>query len=205
MKKRVLLLAGCISVAAVSPVFAAADGPYFTIMAGATFVDDATWTRTGAPNTEFEFDAGYNVDGALGYKYKMFRIEGEIAYRQNDFDQFNIGALTIEASGNIDALSAMANVYFDFENDTAWTPFIGAGAGWASVEVEDLVISGFLPGDEDDDGFAYQFIGGFGYEVSEALTANLEYRYFAADDPELGAVKADYETHNIVVGLRYIF
>jgi len=205
MKKRVLLLAGCISMAAVSPAFAAADGPYFTIMAGPTFVDDSTWTRTGAPSTEFEFDAGYNVGGALGYKYKMLRIEGEVAYRQNDIDQFKIGAITVDAPGNIGAFSAMANVYFDFENHTAWTPFIGAGAGWASAEVEDLTISGFLTGDEDDDGFAYQFIGGFGYEVSEALTANLEYRYFAMDDPEFGAIKADYKTHNIVVGLRYVF
>ena len=204
MKKRVLLLTGCISMATVMPSFAA-DGPYFTIMAGATFVDDSTWTRPGASDTEFEYETAYNVGGALGYKYGMFRIEGEIAYRQNDFERFRVGAIKADAAGDIDALSAMANVYFDFENHTAWTPFIGAGAGWANIDVDGLNVSGFVTEGGDDDGFAYQFIGGFGYEVSEALTANLEYRYFAADDPQIGAVNAEYETHNIVVGLRYIY
>lgn len=204
MKKRVLLLAGCFSLATIAPAIAA-DGPYFTIMAGATFLDDLTWSKPGSPDIEFEHEAGFNVGGALGYEYKMFRLEGEIAYRKNKIDEFNLQGSTIDSGGDIDAISVMGNLYIDFENRTAWTPYIGAGAGWASLDVDELSITGYIANNDDDDGFAYQFIGGFGYEVSDALTANLDYRYFATDDPDFGAVEAEYESHNVIVGLRYQF
>jgi len=44
-----------------------------------------------------------------------------------------------------------------------------------------------------------------GYAMNENVTLDLQYRYFATEDPEFGVVDAEYATHNVYFGLRYNF
>jgi opacity protein-like surface antigen len=63
-----------------------------------------------------------------------------------------------------------------------------------------------------DDGktvFAYQGIAGVNDAITDNLSLNAEYRYFATADVDVqsGTVKSDveYRTHNILAGARYTF
>jgi opacity protein-like surface antigen len=59
--------------------------------------------------------------------------------------------------------------------------------------------------------FAYQVIGGLGYDLTQRLTAFVEYRYFATVDPTFNAsngggdIDSQFMSHNALVGLRYHF
>ena len=90
----------------------------------------------------------------------------------------------------------MVNGFYDVENKTPFTPYIGGGIGFANVDLDS----------EDDRVFAYQLGIGVGYAIDEVITLDLGYRYFATSDPEfLGGIKAEYSSHNLLVGIRVTY
>ena len=62
----------------------------------------------------------------------------------------------------------------------------------------------------DGGGLALQGIAGIGYQMTDNWTSTIEYRYFTLQGAEVntlagGSVDADYDSHSIMVGLRYTF
>jgi len=190
---------------------AAAGSYYLSGNLGMVFVDDSDLSADGYGKFgKLSFDDGYSMNVALGNTLgDGLRSELELFYRANDVDKgsASVPEVDIDTSGSVNGkvsgLGAMANFYFDFENKSAFKPFIGVGGGYANVdlEVEDA--------SDDDWVFAYQAMVGCGYAVSKELTLDLQYRYFATEDPEYkveGAeIDAEYRTHNLLLGLRYYF
>ncbi len=211
MNRKYLFIMSCLFLILFSSVLFASDGantqgPYFAARLGVCFLDDATLSEEGVPCTiDTEFDTGMVIEGAVGYDFGMFRAEVEIGYRKNDIDEFSALGGSASGDGDFDALSLMANGYLDLENQTAFTPYIGAGIGSAKVSVNDMSIGGILLGDEDDSVFAYQFGVGVGYSATESLIIDLAYKYFATSDPDFDPVEAEYDSHNISIGIRYTF
>ena len=211
MKRKCLFVVISLSLILSSSVLFASDGvntqgPYFAARLGVCFLEDATLSEEGVPFTvDTEFDTGIGVEAAMGYDFGMFRAEGEIGYRKNDVDTFSILGVSLVGGGDIDALSFMVNGYLDFENQTALTPYIGAGVGVAKVSANDISIGGVALSDEDDTVFAYQLGVGIGYSVTESLTIDLAYKYFATEDPDFEGTKAEYGSHNILFGVRINF
>ena len=197
----------CLIIFLASPAALAADrGGYVSGRLGACILNDATLSEPGFPYTiNTEYDMGLGIGGAIGYDFGIWRVEGEVAYRINDVDSFTALGIGLQGSGDIDTLSTMANVYFDFENQTAITPFIGAGMGFAQVSANDWSVAGIRIGSEDDSVFAYQFFIGLGISVTERLMLDLVYNYFATSDPEFGITEAEYDSHNISFGARFNF
>ena len=74
----------------------------------------------------------------------------------------------------------MANFYYDFFADRAFTPYVGAGAGIAFINSR----FGSLT-DSNDTEFAYQAIIGAGYKVSPNVRVNLDGRYYGTLNPGL--------------------
>lgn len=184
--------------------FSAGPGPYINVNLGMSFLMDSDFSEPGATGT-LEYDTGFATGFAGGYNFGMFRIEGEIGYQINDIDTATVYTRGSYASGSVangdmTALSFMANGYFDFVNATPFTPFITAGLGVAQLEIEDL--RGY---DFDDTVFAYQFGAGVGFAVTKNFTIDLQYRYFATDDPEFGVSEAEFASQNAYLGLRYNF
>ena len=214
MKKKYLVLAGCLTLAFAAP--AIADGPYVGVQAGATFLKDSEFSDFSG-RLDAEYDPGYTVGGVVGYKMSLFRIEGELSYRQNDWDDItdlSVGAVSIPSVSGLGldvdaeqtALSFMANAFVDFENPTPFTPFVMAGIGAAYIDLDDFSVAGVsLAINEDDTVFAYQVGAGVAMGFTEALALSLEYRYFATGDPELGVTEGDYESHNAIAGVRLFF
>ena len=79
-----------------------------------------------------------------------------------------------------------------------FTPYLGGGLGWANVEFDD--------GAKDDDNvFAYQVGGGLALEMMPLVTFDLGYRYFGTADPNIFGADVDYDSHNIMAGVRIGF
>jgi len=213
-----LILLVCLATALLPISISFAAGPYMSISAGGTWLEDADlgYNDPFLIDDELEFDTGFNVGLAGGYDYGMTRLEAEIAYRMNDVDQINSEGETFSVDGDISALSFMLNGYLDLVTGSPVTPYIGAGLGVANVAANRVKVN--VPGigelsfiDDDDTVFAYQFSAGIAFALDRSMALDLGYRYFATLEPEFddelafGGLEAEYNSHNVSLGLRINF
>jgi opacity protein-like surface antigen len=205
-----------VSIIALSLVFTAsaysAQGMYVSGNVGYSLVDDLDLTDGAFPSLdiEMEFDSGVSFAGAIGYRMDNLRFEGEISYQENDIDKVDyFGVLEVEFTGDVTVLAGLANVYYDFANSTAFTPFVSAGIGMAQVEINDLNFPGsrLASVSDDDTVFAWQFGGGVSYAVNDMFDIELKYRYLMTEDLEFSDnTEVDGpNSHNISLGMRYYF
>lgn len=184
-----------------------AGNVYFSGSGGFTGLEDSSFDATlGAlsGNGKYSFEAGWNAGGALGYDFGMFRTDFEFGYRKNDFDSVSVAGTTFEiSSADVSVLSYMANAYFDFENSTSVTPYLGFGLGVADIKIEDSI------GDGSDTVFAYQFRAGMDFKLSPAFSLTGDYTFFGTSDPTFNTqgliTETEYHSHNINGGVRFNF
>jgi outer membrane protein OmpA-like peptidoglycan-associated protein len=102
----------------------------------------------------------------------------------------------------------MANVFYDFNRGGTFQPYVGVGAGYAQLEVEDFVV------DVDEGDFAWQAMAGVGIALSEQATLDLGYRYFSIPDVDAELpfgegegipFTVEYEHQAATIGLRWQF
>ncbi len=214
MRNRSLSLVCATSLLCLGSLAHADEGWYVSGQAGASILTSSELDEpTGilaALGTEINFDVGYDLSGALGYHWGLFRVEGEITYAQSDIDEFEIGGFSVGGSGDVNSLGFMANAFKDFEISDGWQFYLGGGIGYAIVSINDASIVGVPLADDDDSVFAYQLGTGIGYQMSPETTFSLDYRYFATVDPEFNAVdgspfEAEYDSHVIRLGVSIKF
>jgi opacity protein-like surface antigen len=183
----------------------AAEGMYVGAKVGLSILSDSNINGNDGYSSEYSYDNGFGLDVALGYKFPMFRLEGEAAYYANDLNGYSDRDGSGEADGDVKHLSGMINAYFDFDNASVITPYVGAGLGVAKVDLSDTTFTW----DDSDTVYAYQFMGGASFALTPQLGIVAEYRYFGTQDPEFdhddGSIKAEIESHNLMVGLRMQF
>ncbi len=172
-------------------------------------LDDPTGILA-ALDTDINFDIGYDLSGALGYHWGLFRVEGEMTYAESDIDEVEVLGIEVNGSGDVNSLGFMANVFKDFEISDVWQVNLGGGIGYAIVSINDASVVGIPLADDEDSVFAYQLGTGIDYQMSPATTLSLDYRYFATLDPEFNAVdgspfEAEYDSHIIRLGVGIIF
>lgn len=212
-----ILTAAFIAAAAAAP--AAAEGWYVRADAGIGLsgsLDSANEVAItpqfgGGRELEDDWVASFGAGRSFG---SGLRVEGEFAYRNGDIEP----STRVAPGGEARAASALLNVAYDF-NKGAWLePYVGAGIGAARVEAtafNNAVLPADLVGfDDDDTALAYQLQAGVGVRLTDSLTLDLGYRYFAAPELEfdgrtaLGAPRtfeADYEHQAATAGLRWSF
>ena len=113
--------------------------------------------------------------------------------------------------GGIRALPGLLRLhgFYDLDTDSPWTPYLGAGLGWALVGYEVDAFGG--PFIDDDDGvFGFQAMAGVAYEIQESLQISFGYRFFGTANPEFTdelqqPFESEYLIHAIEVGLRIGF
>ena len=174
-------------------------GPYVSGQLGMTFLPDSD----AIPRVTLEFQPGYAIGMAAGYKYGKLRVEGEIGYRTNDIDKSIVLGRERSASGDMTGRSFLVNGYYDFINKTKFTPYLTAGIGVAKVDAK---INKFAH--VDDTGLAYQVGVGVAYAINSKLTVDLKYRYLAVSDLngiEIVGINPEFASQNILLGLRYNF
>lgn len=205
-----LTLAGAILLTASN--FAAAQGNswYIAGSLGASFANDSDVTQAGLSVTS-ELDTGMMGSVGIGHTFGGFRAEGEFTYIQNDVSSLKAFGTSVDASGDISAAALMANIYYDFNADSKWKPFIGGGIGYARLGIDNLEAGGITIADDSAGAFAYQLKAGIGYAFTESLDGTLGYRFFGTGDADFVDAAGfpftsdGLQTHVIEVGVRYRF
>ena len=215
------------STALASPALARDGAVYIELNGGVMKLEDIEFDIGGVNNAvEIETDDyGYDFGGIVGYDFGFFRLEGEVGYRGIDQDEVTstvrvpsvginplIGAIGSNPSaGDLKALSFMANALVDIGDDDGLQFFVGAGAGYAKVDVKSSIRAGgpgFL--DDDDGGFAYQGLAGIRAPVTDTIDAGIKYRYFKVENVGLDdtfgrPVDADWTSHSLMGTIAYNF
>jgi len=138
------------------------------------------------------------------------RVEIEYSHRSNSFNSGQFSNGNFAASGDVQVESLMFNSFAVFPNQTRVSPYLGLGLGGAQLTVDHLQIDGQPFIDDDSLTFAWQVGVGLDFAVTSFLRVDLGYRYFSAYQPELTEtdgrkVKLDYDTHNGLLGLVWLF
>ena len=207
--KKALLVLFSLAIFVGFSVSTASAGVYISGNLGAVFLNDSDFTDDDGDDGELSFDNGGVATFAVGTSIgDAGRIEVELASRVNDFDEAewdDYGSWDVD--GEVTTGSFMVNAYYDFKNEGRFTPFIGGGLGFANIEHDIDDIGGFDGTNfkDDDDVMAYQMMLGLGFAATEELSIDLQYRFFGTEDPELDGDDVEYQTHNIMLGLRYSF
>jgi len=209
MKKTYVMIASCAMLLSISSIAYSAEGPYVSGNLGIAMASDSDLSEAGATGT-MEFDKGFAFGVAAGYAFGSTRLEGEIAYQKNDYDKLNVpgvGSGSTDVDGDATSTAFLVNGYYDFKNNSSITPFIGAGLGFAKVDVGAISVPGFgtVTTSADDTVFAYQVGAGVGFAVNEKVSLDLKYRYFATSDPDFEGTEAEYSSHNLYAGVRVSF
>lgn len=223
---------------AVSLVFALACGLalapgaraqyYVSAHGGGVIADDANTPISAAGITvrgETDFDPGFMFGGAVGYRWKELRVEGEAAYRTRDADSYTATAVSGAGFGTItgvataplsdtdlSSLAFMVNGWYDIRTQTPWRPYLGGGIGAAIANLNvGSADTGSNEFDDSDIVLAYQLGIGLDYEVNPSMRVGVGYRYFATTDPEFNdtvggvpfRIETEVSTHNLLVGVMF--
>jgi len=122
------------------------------------------------------------------------RVELEAVYRSNYGQR---PAFFGNINGQVEQLSAMVNVLYDFIPGATITPYVGAGAGIAFADTGPSGCS--LCSTQ----FAYQGIVGVGWNIDRNVRLNLDARYYGTTN----GGDLQYQNNNItaMLGLTYKF
>lgn len=194
MKIRILL-AGLLLATSATSGFAA--GPYVGVAGGVSLIHDSDVDEPGYGTFEVEYDTGYGFNASLGYNFDGARLEFEYGYKEADID-------TVEgySVSNWDAtfMSYMVNGYLDIKNQSAVTPYLGAGLGFINGEIDD---NGF---EDDDTVFGYQLMAGLGIALNRNVTIDLSYRFQGAgEDLNIWGADQEYMSSSFFAGVRVNF
>jgi outer membrane protein OmpA-like peptidoglycan-associated protein len=196
-------------------------GWYMSLGAGTNWMPDNDideYSASGSLSTtnSFSWESGYIVSGAVGYDFgRNWRVEFEVAYRDNDVDTFfSSGTGPYTASGaDLWQLSQMVNVLYDFDLGGNFSAAVGAGVG-GNLVVFNPGCSGNFEGqncnqETDDYVVAGQLIAQAAYQFADRWHAVLDYRYMLSDDAEVVNLsdreRWDIESsnHSVLLGLRF--
>lgn len=184
---------------------------YLSGFLGLNFLEDADNTSPGFADINTDFKPGFGTGGALGYDWGNFRTEFEIAYRKNTIDELQTLGTPVPSTGNFSALSYLLNVFYDFENSSLITPYIGAGLGFATINANNIVGTGVINTDDDDTEFAFKLSLGAAYRLTPEIDLQADYSYFGTSDPEFNnsVTGADFDSeflsHTLGLGIRFKF
>jgi outer membrane protein OmpA-like peptidoglycan-associated protein len=182
-------------------------GPYVGLGVGANFLSDADLKGNGVSD-KAEFNTGWAAIGTLGYAFdRNWRTELELGYRRNNVDSLSGGGGN---AGHAGADSVMANVLYDFDTGSKWTPYLGVGAGAVRYQARGYQPTATTSLNDNDTNLAAQGIVGISYDVADNTQLFLDYRYLLSQDPSVTSsngtgLKSEYETQTVLVGFRYSF
>lgn len=201
-----------LSAAATAAILAAPTAAY-----AQTVDNDKGWYLRGnfgyGAFTDMELSDGMTGDvqaegngaGSIGIGYDMgndWRLELDGGSMWND-----LGAIdnTPSSSAKFRANTLMFNIIRDLENDSRWTPFVGAGVGImqgkldavshnfvdpnTSASVTSPVCNDRCAVSDEATEIAWNLIAGLGYDISDRLTWDTQYRYISASDMDFDGTR----------------
>ena len=215
MKRTILALA--LLVALVLPGMAKAEGTgmYLAPKFLMTIQETGTIERSGMGGVD-EYSQ-FTLGGALAAGYDFWpqylvplRVELEYALRGNSEKSWGSNWGSVDCTWNSSTL--FANLYYDFRNDSAFVPYIGAGIGMSFNYLGfDLHRGGNdVSRSDSTTNFAWNVGAGVGIELDYNLSLDLNYRYAGFGTARTGVsshgvADGSLRTHQVLAGVRYTF
>jgi opacity protein-like surface antigen len=136
---------------------------------------------------------------------------------------------TNEYTADIKTWLGLVNAYVDMGNWCGFTPYIGAGIGFATISVDGLRDDGLVNdpdfgavssvaygADKTSTNFAYAFYAGASFDITQQVAIDLSYRWANLGSASSGAVATfdgtggysgqrinDITSNDVLLGLRY--
>jgi opacity protein-like surface antigen len=172
-------------------------GGGFAGAAKAADIDTPTPEQYEALGWYLRGDAGWSfLDWSGGDNDNALALGGGVGYQFNPNLRWDArvdwsGNYDIGAGADMSMTTVLGNLYFDFANDSIFTPYVGAGAGygWAPID-----------GGVDKDGFAFSLMAGSSIDLSESISLDVGYRF-----REIVDKGSDPKDHSILGGFRFKF
>ena len=227
--------------------FAQTDGFYVSAAYLMTFAGATDFEVGAKPATTAAFSANRTGTGtfhvgvlglhaAVGYRIFGFRPEVEGSYRQLELSDYQYASFTqagvklpgaaldslnksIEVTGgNLTVLTLMANIWYDIDTATPFSPYLGGGMGAGQITLDaagNSQIGSFEFPAATAWAFAYQAGAGVGFEIVERLVASAGYRVLGTLAMDLSwnekgrntdeVLRASILHHNVALGISYRF
>lgn len=200
--KNILFLFAALLTLANSASVVAEEGTYASVFGGVNWLENIK-----KHHHKFQFQTGYLVGASVGYEWcNNIRAEAEFAYRHNKLRHAHWSHSGEHQSwkgrNSVRTWSLLANMIYDFQLDCAWlNPYVGFGIGYGNNKV----VNDRWDNDEgccnrnckNRNGFAWQFIAGVAYPVTECFDLDIEYRYFQSHK--------HVRSNDLVFGGRFAF
>ena len=188
-------------------------GWYVGLFAGYVMPNDLE-TSDPAGSTDFSLSNGYNFGIKGGYIFPQapyVAVELEYNYMMGqDVDNKFIPPDVNITGDEVKTSALMANLIFRYPHET-FRPYIGFGLGWAWIDVKLTGTEAGVPAstDESDNAWAWQFLLGINYAFAKNWSADLGYRYFAAENFSISSGGSDtdikYTNSTVILGINYHF
>lgn len=170
-----------------------AKGWYLTIGAGAQTPSDQTVSSTSPRinpfftprlfnfannnSTTLDLGGGFSGDLGVGYDFGALRTELTYGYSRASLNSvaaanpiglgvFGIVPFTNNVSGTINKNDVLASLYYDFENNSRWTPYIGGGIGYSNLSTPSFSLNGIPTSSVNKGLFGWQAKAGISYAMS---------------------------------------
>jgi len=210
----------------------AQTGLYVGVFGGYTFGSDASLSYY---DYDYYYNYNYNYDidvqdtWAFGVKFgytpprlKFFSFEFEYSYLNPDVDRTVLpraGTDYATVEGDVKFHNFMFNAIAKYP-EGKFHPYIGLGLGFSAVDLSVSTTSTARSASYDDTVFAWQILFGVDIDLTNNLSLDIGYRYFATesnDDDDYDydhdyyhyhdyyGTYLDYKTSMVTVGLKYRF
>lgn len=162
---------------------------------------------------DWDLNDGWSFGGGIGRYSGLFggsRFELEGSYLSNGVDSLQYGGADLPANFDISTKTAMVNYLKEVPFGSA-TGYFGGGIGWAWTTMDGDVDS--INYSSSDDGFAWQFIAGVDFPITERLALFTQYRFLVLDDQTFTNDSGDFgnttddnpSSHSVLIGARVSF
>ena len=201
MLKKTLTALSLASVASIMPFNLNAEekGTYFIGSIGAGKMENID-IAASLGGGEFEFDTGFS--GEIGIGYDFGKIRTELSYTATNTDLIEVQNVGTDIG--VDVSSWMISAAYDWRADKKWQPYVSAGVGSSTIEVDlARTIGSVAVVVDDDDISTFKVKAGVNYEASENIDIYGELWGQAFDDFTIGTLEfQDCGMSGISLGVR---
>lgn len=183
---KILLLAGLVALPVATTVRAADAEP-------PPVADDSAdafgfYLRGDVGMSFLEWSGGDDDHGFLGGVGVGYRFDDNL---RTDLTVDWAGKYEVAPGADLSTTTVLGNLYFDWANDSAFTPYVGAGAGygWVNTDVG-----------SDDSGLAVGLAAGVAVRITDGVDLDVGYRF--RDTFISGSNPME---HQAAVGVRFSF
>lgn len=161
-----------------------AEGVYLRGQAMFNHPNDVETSSLTSFRSSLKNNVGYA--GALGYKFSMLRLEGELQHFKQDAAQGSNAAGATTGSGSYRQFAGFANAFVDLPVVAGLGVYFGGGLGFARVNFDNFTArqSGVSVAQYSgkDSAFAHQVAAGLQFSFADRATVHAGYRIVKQGD-----------------------